>query len=160
MHRPAARPSHTGRVVGYGRIIDRVTTPLPTDTVAPVTGFSHVQLNVTDVAASEAWYTEVLGMERLAADESIGYVALRHRPSKVVIVLTRRDDGATHLGPPLDHLAFGVPDGESLEAWAEHLRTVGIEHDGVVLEDRKPSLQLRDPDGIEIELVAPPPRRA
>ena len=62
------------------------------------------------------------------------------------------DDGA---GVGLDHLAFAVPDGESLVSWAEHLGEVGIDHDGVVLENGHPSLQLRDPDGIAVELVAP-----
>jgi hypothetical protein len=32
---------------------------------------------------------------------------------------------------------------------------MSIEHDGVVLESGNFSLQLRDPDGIAIELVAP-----
>lgn len=126
--------------------------------VAPVLGFSHVQLNVSDPAVSARWYTTVLGLEELAADEAEGYVALRHRRSGAVVVLSRRAepgddvDGAT----PLDHLAFAAPDGETLERWAEHLRAVGIEHAGVLLELDKPSLQLRDPDGIAIELVAPP----
>ena len=51
-----------------------------------------------------------------------------------------------------------MPDGEALQAWAEHLTAVGIEHPGVVLELGKPSLQMVDPDGNEIELVAPAPR--
>jgi glyoxylase I family protein len=124
---------------------------------SPMTGFSHVQLLVSDVRASEQWYTTVLGMDRFAADESIGYVALRHRPSGVAIVLsTRRGTDADESA--LDHLAFAVPDGPTLETWAEHLTAAGIEHNGVVLELGKPSLQLRDPDGNAIELVAPAPR--
>ena len=59
---------------------------------------------------------------------------------------------------PLDHLAFAVPDGDTLRLWADHLTEVGIEHPGVVLELGKPSLQLVDPDGIYVELVAPAPR--
>ena len=61
-------------------------------------------------------------------------------------------------GEPLDHLAFAVPDGDTLRVWADHLAEVGIEHPGVILELGKPSLQLRDPDGISIELVAPASR--
>ena len=37
----------------------------------------------------------------------------------------------------------------------EHLTDLGIDHAGVVPEGGHPSLQLRDPDGIAIELVAP-----
>jgi catechol-2,3-dioxygenase len=128
------------------------TTPL----TSPVTGLSHVQLVVSDVAASERWYTVVLGLERLAADEG-NYVALRHRQSRVVIVLS----AATGIGEVgvsderLDHLAFLVPDGESLRAWAAQLCLLGIRNGGVVDEDGRPSLMLDDPDGIQIELVAP-----
>ncbi len=125
--------------------------------VAPVTGFSHVQLLVSDVATSERWYSTVLGLEPFASDPAEGYVALRHRPSGVVVVLTERD-GEAAVGGPLDHLAFAVPDGDELRRWADHLTTCGIEHPGIVLELGKPSLQLRDPDGISIELVAPPAR--
>ncbi len=128
------------------------------DVTAPITGLSHVQLNVTDVAASERWYTTVLGMERMAAADDGAYVALRHRPSRVVIVLNRRTDGASTLGPPLDHLAFAVADRATLQTWADHLTEAGIEHPGIVLEGVNHSLQLRAPDGIEIELAAPPDR--
>ena len=124
---------------------------------APVTGFSHVQLLVSDVTTSERWYSTVLGLEPFASDPAEGYVALRHRPSGVVVVLTEHDGGAA-VGGPLDHLAFAVPDGDELRRWADHLTACGIEHPGIVFELGKPSLQLRDPDGISIELVAPPAR--
>lgn len=121
---------------------------------SPVTGFSHVQMNVRDLAASRTWYETVLGMEVFV--ELDDTVALRHRPSRMVLVLSQRAVGD---GPsPLDHLAFAVPDGEVLGGWATELLARGITHAGVVLEQGKPSLQLRDPDGNAIELVAPAPR--
>ncbi len=67
----------------------------------------------------------------------------------------RRSRRIARPGDGLDHLALAVPDGASLRDWAEHLTEVGIDHAGVVLEGGHPSLQLRDPDGIAIELVAP-----
>ena len=122
---------------------------------APVTGFSHVQLNVADVPASVAWYQAVLGMEIMSEHGDLA--ALRNRAARMVIVIgpAERIDQSTS---PVDHLAFAVPDGEALQAWADHLTAAGIEHAGVVLELGKPSLQLVDPDGNEIELVAPAPR--
>lgn len=120
---------------------------------SPVTGFSHVQLVVRDVPTSERWYSTVLGLDRLTAADDESYVALRHRLSRVVIVLTAGDPvGAGSL----DHLAFAVPDGPTLEAWAAELTAQGIDHPGVVDELGKPSLVLEDPDGNAIELVAPP----
>lgn len=137
---------------------------------SPVTGFSHIQLTVSDVASSERWYTLVLGLERLAAADDGTYVALRHRPSKMVVVLsTAVGADSESRGSPgpvaghtasdrLDHIAFAVPDGEALAAWAVQLSDLGVVHDGVLDEDGRPSLVLVDPDGIQIELVAPATR--
>jgi glyoxylase I family protein len=126
----------------------------------PLLGVSHLQLSVSDVAASCDWYTTALGLEQLSAADDGSYVALQHRPSRVVVVLSRRAQPWAGDAPaePLDHLAFAVPDGDTLRLWADHLTEVGIEHPGVILELGKPSLQLRDPDGISIELVAPASR--
>ncbi len=128
---------------------------------APITGLSHVQLLVSDVAASAKWYSTVLGLVPFADDADIGYVALQHRGGRFVVVLTKTPAsraGQTETessGDGLDHLALAVPDGAALEAWAAHLTEAGIDHAGVVLEGGHPSLQLRDPDGIALELVAP-----
>jgi catechol-2,3-dioxygenase len=122
---------------------------------SPITGFSHLQMNVRDVAASQAWFETVLGMDAFV--ELDDTVALKHGPSRLVLVLSQREVGSDVISP-LDHLAFAVPDGDTLEAWAQELTLQGIAHDGVVLELGKPSLQLRDPDGNAIELVAPAPR--
>jgi len=122
---------------------------------SPMTGLSHVQLLVADIAASEQWYAIVLGLERFAADEDKGYVALRHSPTGVLVVLSARAPGHGAGDTTLDHIAFAVPDGATLRRWAEHLTDVGVEHAGIVSELGKPSLQLRDPDGTAVELVAP-----
>lgn len=136
--------------------VARVGEPIAT---APITGLSHVQLQVSDVGVSARWYTVVLSLVPYAQDLAIGYVALRQPDAKLVLVLTARaqsSDGSTEsFGEALDHIAFATADGGSLQAWADHLSESGIEHDGIVLENGHPSLQLRDPDGIAIELVAP-----
>ncbi len=124
---------------------------------APISGLSHVQLLVADLPASADWYTAVLGLEQQVAGD--GYVALWHRAARVVIVLSAAADPASLLSTgarsSLDHLAFAVPDGDTLSEWADHLRRIGVCHDGIVLENGNPSLQLHDPDGNAIELVAP-----
>jgi catechol 2,3-dioxygenase-like lactoylglutathione lyase family enzyme len=131
---------------------------------APVTGLSHVQLLVSDVKASAEWYTLALGLEPYAGSVEIGYVALRHRGANVVVVLSTRPEASgdpeaeggevtTPSSETMDHLAFAVSDEGALRAWADHLSACGLDHPGVVLENGNPSLQLRDPDGIAIELV-------
>jgi glyoxylase I family protein len=136
-----------------------VTSAEQPATIAPITGLSHIQLMVSDIEASARWYRTVLSLSPYAEDLDLGYVALRQRDAKIVVVLTRRSGTVDPALQPardvLDHLAFAASDGDSLRAWAAHLSEVGIEHAGVVLENGHPSLQLRDPDGIAVELVAP-----
>jgi glyoxylase I family protein len=143
--------------------IEGVTTAPQRASGAPITGLSHVQLVVSDAVVSARWYRAALGLQPMVEDADIGYVALKHRGAKLVVVLTTGEpaDPSEPVGDHpgrrdhLDHLAFAVPDGASLDAWAEHLTEIGIEHAGIVLENGHPSLQLRDPDGVAIELVAP-----
>jgi glyoxylase I family protein len=127
--------------------------------IAPISALSHVQLNVSDVQASARWYSTVLSLVPYAEDLAIGYIALRQPSAKVVIVLTEHAEDRCEATEPsdqaLDHIAFAASNGDSLQAWADHLSNSGIEHQGIVLENGHPSLQLRDPDGIAIELVAP-----
>ena len=125
--------------------------------VAPIIGLSHVQLLVSDIEVSARWYSTVLSLTSYAEDLEIGYVALRQPGAKFVVVLTKAAGSGPVSRPGgdgVDHIAFAVSDGESLRAWAARLRELGFEHDGVILENGNPSLQLRDPDGIAIELVA------
>jgi catechol-2,3-dioxygenase len=118
---------------------------------SPVLGFSHLQLNVRDVRESVAWYCAALGMDVMSEHGDV--VALRHREARLVIVVSPGDPDVDH--SPIDHLAFAVADGPTLEAWASHLRERGLDVPAVVDELGKPSLQLRDPDGNAVELVAP-----
>ena len=126
----------------------------------PLLGFSHFQLRVNDVAASRDWYSTVLGIDPYRESDDGTYVALLHRPSHLVVVISSRVDGSAEGAPgvPLDHLAFAVPDEETLRLWADHLVEAGIDHPGVAYEEGRPTLQLVDPDGISIELTAPAPR--
>lgn len=141
LERPPAR-----RVIGDRGQTDGVD--------APVTAFSHLQLRVRDVRASVDWYGAVLGAEVMSEHGDV--VALRQRSARFVIVVSPGDPVVDR--SPVDHLAFAVPDGPTLEAWADHLRDLGIDVPPVVDELGKPSLQLRDPDGNAVELVAPAPR--
>ncbi len=133
--------------------------PNPTDVApAPVSGVSHLQLVVGDVAVSRDWWTKVLGMQTLYEGAAGDVVALRHRPSKVVLVLSARAPGSIGPGDRRGHVAFAAPGRATLETWSDRLDELGVEHPGVVDELGNHSLQLVDPDGINVELVAPPDR--
>ena len=56
----------------------------------------------------------------------------------------------------LDHLAFGCEARADLEKWAARLDELGITHGGIKDAHYGSGLSFRDPDGIALELFAPP----
>lgn len=122
---------------------------------------THVALTVTDLSVSVPWYTRLFGAEPVL-DEDTG--PFRH----VVWAL-----GGTLLGlhqhrdpiagpafdehrPGLDHVAFGCADRGELETWVGRLDEIGVTHGGIVDAGYGSGLSFRDPDGLALELFAPP----
>jgi catechol-2,3-dioxygenase len=132
-------------------------------TAPSLTGISHVGLTVRDVATSEAFYTEVLGLIRLFVERhSVGdgyavvmtrpgtalFLGLDHHPEADQQVFSERRTG-------LDHVALAVENRDDLDRWISHLDAHGIEHSAIVdVDEPSPHAQmtLRDPDGIPVEL--------
>jgi glyoxylase I family protein len=129
----------------------------------PVTmpAITHVAVTVTDLAASVAWYTKVLGAPPVL-DEDTG--PFRHIVYSV---------GGTLFGlhgfpelestapfderrPGLDHIAFACANRDELVAWAARLDVLGIAHGDIVDAGYGSGLSFRDPDNIALELFAPP----
>lgn len=126
-----------------------------------ITGISHVDLSVTDLAASEAWYRELLGMVPLfgGRNEDRGYTVsyLMEPKSAVVIGLEQHDENP---GTPfderrvgLDHLSFAVADRAALDGWLARLDERGIPHSGITEEPMWDVLVLRDPDNVQLEFI-------
>lgn len=132
-------------------------------TVPAVAGLHHLGLTVRDIAASEAWYTQVLGLVRAFVEPhgtGDGYAVVMTRPGTGLFVgldhhpdADRQTFSALHTG--LDHLALQVTSREALDEWINHLDAVGVEH-GALFESTEPVphalVVLRDPDRIPIEL--------
>ena len=130
----------------------------------PLGGFHHIGITVSDVDASEAWYTRVLGFERLVVEPhngADGYALLMHRPGgRLHIGL---DNHKANKGEPfaehrtgLDHLAIHVEQRGDLDRWTEHLDRLDVPH-GVITERHEPfpfaTLVFRDPDNVQLELI-------
>jgi len=130
-------------------------------TTATMPAITHVAVTVTDLPASEAWYTNVLGVTPVL-DEDTG--PFRHIVFQV---------GNTLLGlhgfpglvstepfnerrPGLDHIAFGVANRDELAEWAARLDELGVAHGDIVNASYGSGLSFRDPDNIALELFAPP----
>jgi catechol 2,3-dioxygenase-like lactoylglutathione lyase family enzyme len=56
----------------------------------------------------------------------------------------------------LDHVAFGCENREELEKWSRRLDELGIAHGSIKDAAYGSGLSFRDPDGIALELFAPP----
>ena len=131
----------------------------------------HIRLTVTDVARSQAFYTEVFGFQvalpgppdddpdGLVADTLQGGVVLTN--AGVMIGLrpvdaTNADDRFDPFRVGLDHLSFGVGSRQDLDEAVRVFDERGVEH-GPIRE--VPAMGLAflaafDPDGIAVELTA------
>lgn len=125
-----------------------------------ITGISHVDLSVTDLDASDAWYRELFGAVPLfgGRNDDHGYdVRYIVEPKSMVIIgLEQHDanDGSsfTERRVGLDHLAFSVGSRDELDSWLARLDELGIGHAGITEEDPWDVLVFRDPDNIQLEL--------
>jgi len=127
---------------------------------ATMPAITHVAVTVTDLAASEAWYTKVLGVKPVL-DEDTG--PFRH----VVYLLGNTafglhgfpdlasTDRFNERTPGLDHLAFGVASRDELAEWAARLDELGVAHGDIVDASYGSGLSFRDPDNIALEVFAP-----
>jgi catechol 2,3-dioxygenase-like lactoylglutathione lyase family enzyme len=111
----------------------------------------HVHVHVSDRAAAERWYREVLGLERVrelegwAADG--GPLTLADPNGALHLALFERPSGANHAT-----LALAV-DAAGFVAWKRHLERVLGGTLEVVDHELSWSLYFADPDGNPFELT-------
>lgn len=126
-----------------------------------VTGFSHVQLAVSDVAASAEWYRVVLGMEQFTSGSFSGgeYAGLRNRTGRFVIGLqgTLLKEPGADPAPMIEHLSFAVEDRDDLDRHCAAIAAAGIEVGAPFEEALSWNVRLRDPDGLVVELTCAKP---
>ncbi|HSO63886.1 MAG TPA: VOC family protein [Ornithinibacter sp.] len=121
------------------------------------TGVNHVALTVTDLDASERFYTDVLGFRR-ALDVGYGRITI-HPATGFTIALLRHQDAMggefTELTTGLDHLGFAAASRAELVQWEERLRGAGVPFTPIRDMPLGHHLNFRDPDGIALEFYAP-----
>ena len=122
--------------------------------MAEFAGVDHASLSVTDLDRSERFYTDVLGLLRLADFGAVRILV--HRPTSFVLGLVRHDAGHddrfSELHTGLDHLGFAVSSREELVAWQRRLESLGVEYTPIRDMEFGAHLNFRDPDHIALEL--------
>jgi glyoxylase I family protein len=123
-------------------------------------GVHHLNLSVTDLERSAAWYRDVLGLKEGWEMEDVEgrgrKVVLLHptEPLRIVLSLHQRNEGErfSELRTGLDHLAFTVTDRAALEEWARRFDELGVERSPIKEGATGWLVTFRDPDNIQYEM--------
>lgn len=129
-----------------------------------ITALAHLSLSVIDLSRSVEWYTRVLGFVVDSEVEGATFrrARLRHAGAPFTLTLTQHDEGSldrfqeTRVG--LDHLAFLVPTVAEVEAFEKLLDEHEVPHSEVKWATPDVArIIFRDPDNIQLEVMAAPP---
>jgi lactoylglutathione lyase len=117
----------------------------------PIRGLYEIAIRVRDLAQSEAFYRDVLGLEVGLRDERRRWLFLRTGGDAGMVVL--QEEKGTW---PTQHFAFTVADAD-IEGAIGTLRARGLAVKGPVYHAWMPakSVYFSDPDGHDLELCAP-----
>lgn len=120
-------------------------------------GIDHLSLSVTDLEASQRFYTGVLDFDLLM---DFGEVRiLIDRPSSFVLSLIRHTDGHpgpfSELHPGVDHVGLTAGSVDELVEWEARFRAAGVVHTPIRDMPFGRHLNFRDPDGIPFEFFVP-----
>ncbi len=127
-------------------------------------GVSHLDLSVSDVEASAAWYITTLGLARIRRVDfdHRAMVVLLHPGTGLVIGLNQHDVAPVgafdERNYGLDHVGFNVEERAELDDWQQHLAELGVDHSPVADTDAGSALVFRDPDNIQLEFWWTRPR--
>ena len=122
---------------------------------------THVAVTVTDLSASEAWYTKVFGVKPVLDEDTGPFRHIVYLLGDTAFGLHGFPDLASkepfnERTPGLDHIAFGCASRDELVEWAARLDDLGVAHGDIVDASYGSGLSFRDPDNNALELFASP----
>lgn len=123
-------------------------------------GIHHLNVSVTDLERSAAWYRSVLGLKEGWEMEDVEgrgqKVVLLHptEPLRIVLSYHKSNPGEpfSEFRTGLDHIAFGVADRPALEAWQRQFEEMGVEHSPIKEGATGWLITFRDPDNLQYEM--------
>jgi len=122
----------------------------------------HVALTVSDLDASVSWYTDLFGFAELTRGdhtEGGGHAIVIGKPDwSMFVVLNYHPTSKGETFDPtrtgLDHVGFTVADHPALVQWEHRLADRGVKHSPITDHEWGSSLNFRDPDDMQLQLVA------
>ena len=116
----------------------------------PIQGLYEVAIPVKDLARSESFYRQILGLEVGLRDERRNWLFLRAGGQAAMVVLQESNGQFA-----TQHFAFSVAEAD-IERAAAMLRERGVAIDGPHFHEWMPatSVYFSDPDGHDLELCA------
>jgi len=120
-------------------------------------GVDHVSFTVSDLDASQHFYTGVLDFVPVL---DVGYGRILMHPGTGFTLSLMHHDGAhggpfTELTTGLDHLGLTAASREELEEWQHRFDELGVSYTPIRDMEFGHHLNFRDPDNIALELSAP-----
>lgn len=130
----------------------------PTAYLDPATTVGPVVLTTRDRAALSAWYTRVLGLRELAADDRALVLGAADGRPLLVLVEDRDARPGGRRQPGLYHTAFLLPSRADLGRWLRHMAEIGVRIAGASDHLVSEATYLADPEGNGIEVYRDRPR--
>ena len=143
---------HDSHVVG-GSLEEDEARAIVGPAVPSLGPVNHIELSVTDLRRSERWYTETFGLVRIDGeidDDGRGHIALLNPNAGWVLALASGTSSA------VQHVAFTCTDRPALVTWQETIARRGAVPGTITDAPYGSGFVVRDPDGAELELFAPP----
>lgn len=143
------------RIVGPSLEEDEARAFAPAGTGGvPLGPVHHVELTVTDLRRSEAWYRHAFELVRVdgdIADDGTGHVTLVSPTGGWVLALASAPE------PKVEHIAVGCHDRDELVHWHDVLVTRDVAAGTITDAPYGSGFVVRDPDGLQLELFAAAP---
>jgi catechol 2,3-dioxygenase-like lactoylglutathione lyase family enzyme len=124
---------------------------------------THVALTVRDLSVSVPWYEALLEAKPVLDEDTDPdfHHTVYLLGNGTLLGLHQHatpapEGGFSEFRVGLDHVSFGVADRAELEKWARRLDELGVAHGEIKDAGYGSGLSFRDPDGIALELFAPP----